>query len=87
MEINNKSRILFILNLLEERTDEQHPMSITDIVEYLDEQDIKAHRRTIMTDIELLIEFGIYIITKEEHGNMFYKSAENAVFNVLGVEE
>ena len=40
MEINNNSRILYILKLLEEYTDEQHPMSITDIAEYLDKMDL-----------------------------------------------
>lgn len=77
MEINNKSRILYILKLLEEYTDEQHPMSITDIVEYLDKQDIKAHRRTIMTDIESLIEFGIDIITIKSTQNKYFIGNRN----------
>ncbi len=77
MVINNNSRILYILKLLEEYTDEQHPMSITDIVEYLDKQEIKAHRRTIMTDIESLKEFGIDIITIKSTQNKYFIGNRN----------
>lgn len=77
MEINNKSRILYILKLLEEYTDELHPMSITDIAEYLDKQEIKAHRRTIMTDIESLKEFGIDIITIKSTQNKYFIGNRN----------
>ncbi len=63
MSINNKSRILYILKLLNENTDEQNPISITEIMEHLDKQNISAHRRTIMTDIESLEEFGVDVIT------------------------
>ena len=77
MVINNNSRILYILKLLKEYTDEQHPMSITDIVEYLDKQEIKAHRRTIMTDIESLKEFGIDIITIKSTQNKYFIGNRN----------
>ena len=77
MVINNNSRILYILKLLEEYTDEQHPMSITDIVEYLDKQEIKAHRRTIITDIESLKEFGIDIITIKSTQNKYFIGNRN----------
>lgn len=78
MEINNNSRILYILKLLEEYTDEQHSMSITDIAEYLDKQEIKAHRRTIMTDIESLKEFGIDIITIKSTQNKYFIGNRNS---------
>ena len=72
MENNNKSRILYILKFLEEDSDELHPISITDIIENLGKHDIKAHRRTIMTDIESLKEFGIDIITVKSTQNRYF---------------
>lgn len=72
MSINNKSRILYILKLLNEITDEQNPISITEIMEHLDNQTINAHRRTIMTDIESLEEFGADIITIKSTQNKYF---------------
>ena len=69
---NNKSRILYILKLLNDNTDEQHPMSITEIIDYLEKQNISAHRRTIMTDIESLEEFGVDIITIKSTQNKYF---------------
>lgn len=72
METNNKSRILYILKILYENTDEQNTISITDIVELLEKQGIKAHRRTIMTDIDSIEETGIDIITIKSTQNRYF---------------
>ena len=69
---NNKSRILCILSLLKENTDEQHPMSITEIIEHLERQDINAHRRTLMADIESIEESGVDIITIKSTQNRYF---------------
>lgn len=72
MGTNNKSRILYILKLLYDNTDEQHPISITEIIDCLEKQNISAHRRTIMTDIESLEEFGVDIITIKSTQNRYF---------------
>ncbi len=69
---NNKSRILSILSLLKDNTDEQHPMSITEIIEYLERQDINAHRRTLMADIESIEASGVDIITIKSTQNRYF---------------
>ena len=72
MENNSKSRILSILRILYENTDEQSTLSITDIVELLDKQGIRAHRRTIMADLESIEETGIDIITIKSTQNRYF---------------
>ncbi len=50
---------------------------VNDIAEYLDKQEIKAHRLTIMTDIEFLKEFGIDIITIKLTHNKYFSGNRN----------
>lgn len=72
MSISNKPRILSILKLLYENTDEQNTITITDIIEALEKQGINAHRRTIMTDIESIEESGVDVITIKSTQNRYF---------------
>lgn len=69
---SNKSRILYILDLLKENTDEQHTMSISDILEHLEGQEIEAHRRTVMADIQAIEESGVDVITIKSTQNRYF---------------
>ena len=59
----NKLRVLYITKTLLERTDENHIMSATDLINMLSGYEIEANRKTIYSDIETLTEFGLDIIT------------------------
>ncbi len=72
MSTNNKSRILYILKILYECTDEENTISITEIIEMLEKQGIVAHRRTIMTDIESIEESGVDVITIKSTQNRYF---------------
>jgi predicted DNA-binding transcriptional regulator YafY len=72
MEQKNKSRILYILKLLYDKTDEQNPLSTVEIINYLASLGISAHRRTIAADMELLEEFGIDVITIKSTQNKYF---------------
>lgn len=59
-----KPRILYLQKILLERTDEEHPLSTTQLIGILnDEYGISAHRTTITKDIAALVEYGLDIIT------------------------
>ncbi|MBE5892394.1 MAG: WYL domain-containing protein [Lachnospiraceae bacterium] len=57
-----KLKLLYIVKMLEENTDEQHPMSTAEIISRLDANGIHSERKSIYDDIEKLIEFGYDII-------------------------
>ena len=57
-----KVKLLYIIKILTEYTDEDHPMSATDICNKLAEYDVTAERKAIYDDIECLISFGYDII-------------------------
>ena len=57
-----KIKLLYIIKILTELTDEDHPLSATEICEKLSAYDITAERKAIYDDIECLISFGYDII-------------------------
>lgn len=56
---NQKLRLLYLERFLARRTDEDHPVSTAQILEYLEGQGIPAERKTIYDDIEALQTFGL----------------------------
>ena len=65
-----KLRPMFVLKILYEHSDENHCLSIAQILEYLkDEYGIESYRKTIKEDIDLLMEAGYDI--------EFIKSSQN----------
>lgn len=62
MKSEYKLRPLYLLKLLYESTDEEHPLSTQEIVQFMDENfAIKIHRTRVPQDIELLKQFGYEI--------------------------
>ena len=59
---NQKLRILYIKQLLEERTDSEHGLSVGEINKALEEFDISADRKTIYDDLIRLEEYGMDIV-------------------------
>jgi len=59
---NQKLKILYLMQALLENTDEAHPMTVAEIIEYLASYDIKAERKSIYDDLEALRVFGLDII-------------------------
>ncbi len=68
-----KPRILYLQKILLERTDEEHPLSTTQLIEILQtEYGITAHRTTVTHDIDALIEFGLDIIAIRSTQNRYF---------------
>ena len=62
--METKPRILYLQKILLERTDEENPLSTTQLISILnDEYGISAHRTTVTKDIAALQEFGMDIVT------------------------
>ena len=66
---NQKLKILYLLKILMEYTDETHDMTMQDIMEKLKLYDISAERKSLYSDINLLRDFGYDII-----GNQYDKT-------------
>lgn len=62
--METKPRILYLLRILEQYTDEEHLLTTKQLIDKLqDEYGISAHRTTLTKDIAALQEFGVDIVT------------------------
>lgn len=57
-----KLKLLYIMNYLLQNTDEDHPVTVNQIISYLESQGISAERKSIYSDIEALQYFGLDIV-------------------------
>ncbi len=58
---NQKLKLLYLLKILEEKTDDEHGLTTQEIISILRTYDIEAERKSIYSDIEALEQFGIDI--------------------------
>ena len=56
---NQKLKLLYLRQYLETHSDEEHPVTTAELIEYLARQDIAAERKSIYDDIEALRLFGL----------------------------
>lgn len=57
-----KQKLLYIMKLFLEKTDEEYGVTVADIIDYLDDYGITAERKSIYNDIECLRDFGMDIV-------------------------
>ena len=73
---NQKLKLLYILEMLRQKTDENHPISTKDIIAELARHDIEAERKSIYRDIEILQEAGVDVIKAERNAGYYMGSRE-----------
>ena len=59
----SKVKILYLLKILQEETDAERGLTMSGIIEKLDENGVSAERKSIYSDLEALREFGVDIVT------------------------
>lgn len=81
-----KQKLLYIIKMLQEKSDESHPIKMEAILEMLDHEGIKAERKSIYNDMDTLRDFGYDImLTKGKNGGYFlaYRDFDVAELKVL----
>lgn len=76
---STRKRIIVLLRYLYLNTDEQHPASTYDLLDYLEEQGVGTNRKTLKTDMEFLTgEDSVYDIVeiKSKPNRYFWGSRE-----------
>lgn len=69
---NQKLKLLYIVQLLYEKTDELHAVTTNEIIEYLAQYDIKSERKSIYDDIAALQDYGMDILKVNSHAGGYY---------------
>ena len=72
MQNSTNMRILELLRFLYERTDENHPATVSDIIAHLNGKRIQAVRQTVYADTNALIDAGIDIVVVKSTQNQYF---------------
>ena len=62
---NQKTKLLHLCRMLLRQTDEEHPLTVPQIIEGLARLDIKAERKSIYDDLEALRQFGLDVQSRK----------------------
>lgn len=68
---NQKLKLLYLLKILMEETDESHGLTRQELLDRLASHGVNADRKTLYTDFEELRTFGIDVLS-ERHGNDWF---------------
>ena len=68
---NHKLALLYMMRELLQKTDEEHVLNATELIKALEGYNCEADRRTIYSNVEILQEFGLDVI-KKENGQGYY---------------
>ena len=72
---NQKMKLLYIVKILQEKTDENHYMTAAELIKELDKEGIRAERKSIYSDIQELTDFGYDIMHVKSRINGGYYMA------------
>lgn len=67
-----KLKILYLAKYLMEHTDEEHPVSVQQLIAELAQHDISAERKSIYSDLEELEQFGLDVCCRSEKNTNLY---------------
>ena len=67
---NQKLKLLYLMRYLLRNSDENHPVTVRQMGEYLRGQGISAERKSLYDDVEALQQFGLDIIQVKD-GNFY----------------
>ena len=65
-------RILLLQQMLCQQTDEEHAVSVSDILRFWEANGIRASRKSVYSDIQILMEQGIDIICNKSTQNRYF---------------
>ena len=70
-----KPRLLVLSKMFYELTDEAHPMNTFEIIDYLTEHGVPANNKTLRSDLKLLKDMDIDIVTVSGRPNKYFLGA------------
>ena len=69
---NQKLKLLYLEKIFKEKTDDDHYMTMPQIIAELNRYGIEANRKSIYTDIDSLQQYGLDIIQTREGAHTYY---------------
>lgn len=70
---NQKLKLIYLARILQEKTDEEHGLTMQQLIDELARYDVKAERKSIYDDIEALSYIGMDVLKETSGGKTEYK--------------
>ncbi|MBQ4649576.1 MAG: WYL domain-containing protein [Firmicutes bacterium] len=70
---NQKLKLIYLARILQEKTDEEHGLTMQEIIDELARYDVKAERKSIYDDVEALNILGMDVLKETAGGRTEYK--------------
>lgn len=67
-----KRRLMVLIKYLYEYTDENHQITSDELIQYLQKSNVPANKKTLKNDIDLMVEFGLDIVTVSSKPNRYF---------------
>lgn len=71
LKVSKRTKIMYILKILKEKTDLKHSLTMKEIIEELNYIGIFAEKKSIIADIKLLIDMGFGIEVEKSNKNKY----------------
>jgi len=69
---NQKLKIVYLMKILLEKTDEAHALSMAEIIAELEAYGVSAERKSLYSDMESLRQYGMDIIGEQLEHTCYY---------------
>ena len=69
---HQKLKMLYLAKIFSEETDDQHYLTISEIIEKLSLYGVNADRKTLYSDFDELRDYGLDILTEQDGRNFYY---------------
>ena len=78
---NQKLKMLYLVKILSEETDDSHALSLQEIITKLEAYGVNADRKTLYTDFDALEKYGLEIL-KEQSGRQVHYHLATRTFEL-----
>ena len=72
-----KLKLLYLKDYLEQNSDEAHPVPMPELLQMLERHGVRAERKSVYDDLELLREFGMDILRRPGRGGGYYLASRS----------
>lgn len=69
---NQKLKLLYLMEIMLQQTDERHPMTVPEMISQLAQRGVSAERKSIYGDLEALRTFGLDIVQTKSKTTGYY---------------
>ena len=74
---NQKLKILYLVQLLLQKTDENHQLTVQEMIDELASRGISAERKSIYADLEALRQFGLDVVQSKGKSTGYYVASRD----------